>query len=353
MRITPLILVLLSLLTACNVESPSNTGDPPPCDTDCGPPPTGMSLAVADAWSTRRRASRDRVRIHVSFEIANGAQAEPVQLGFPLFSIRTQDGLELRAVASDDACPSEASLLAGASRRCTMIFEANQATTPTLLRYELPKVEGDTVTTRTAEAPIVQFRPCTPCGDTCVDLLSDEKYCGACDVIVQGTRATCVAGTPVCPDNLTFCAGDLYGYGQRCVDISTSTDDCGECGAPVYGGMCSGGTPQCPEDEILCPARATSSKGTICVDPTSTETCGACGKYCPYNNSPYVTKSCVSGRCVGRVANEYNDGRTCDEVCARAGYDRCTGPTVGGFACSERFQHASVTCHCDGEPKSR
>ena len=81
------------------------------------------------------------------------------------------------------------------------------------------------------------------CGDTCVDVASDRRHCGACDnKCAEGELCAygkCYAGD--CPDDLMFCHG-------VCRDLMISPRDCGHCGFTCTSGLCVNGA--C-EDEVL------------------------------------------------------------------------------------------------------
>ncbi len=78
------------------------------------------------------------------------------------------------------------------------------------------------------------------CGGSCVDTLTDEKHCGACETACPET-ASCTKGACVCPPNQVAC-------GDKCVAILTDATNCGGCGHDCLGGMCASGL--CPLSQL-------------------------------------------------------------------------------------------------------
>ena len=83
------------------------------------------------------------------------------------------------------------------------------------------------------------------CGDTCVDLMTDMENCGACGAICESglVEVACVAGVCVrvnCPLPIpTSCSDDLtIPLEERCVDLTSDPDNCGECGNVCESGAC-------------------------------------------------------------------------------------------------------------------
>jgi hypothetical protein len=80
------------------------------------------------------------------------------------------------------------------------------------------------------------------CGDTCVDVMSDQNNCGACGTVCGDTER-CTAGActavqfPACPAGQTDCSG-------TCADTMVDANHCGTCdnacgpAAACYSGAC-------------------------------------------------------------------------------------------------------------------
>ena len=126
----------------------------------------------------------------------------------------------------------------------------------------------------------------TLCDNTCVDLLTDGKHCGACGNICEGGK-TCTQADCQCPMSTLDCGG-------KCVDTTSDTAHCGACGNICSTGqLCNKGSceAQCPKEQTRC--------GDGCFDAqTSTQHCGACDNACTPG------QECVQGKCqcaIGRV----------------------------------------------------
>jgi hypothetical protein len=128
--------------------------------------------------------------------------------------------------------------------------------------------------------------------DGCEAELTMADNCGTCgNVCAAGqlcTNGACVT-TSLCPFPLSNC-------GQRCVDVSNTPEECGQCGAPcpaVPGGVtvCNNGA--C---DFTCPAGFTKC-GTGCFDLSSDpDSCGICATVCSANGIGQIP-TCSSGQC--------------------------------------------------------
>lgn len=77
----------------------------------------------------------------------------------------------------------------------------------------------------------------TVCGNTCVDLQTDDRNCDGCGLLCQVDVRTCQGGACVCRSDLglTACAGD-------CVFLEQDPTNCGTCGHRcARGQVCSSG----------------------------------------------------------------------------------------------------------------
>jgi hypothetical protein len=76
-------------------------------------------------------------------------------------------------------------------------------------------------------------RPCTPCGERCVDTQTDRSHCGRCFNSIRPDEQ-CVDGMRVCAEGRMMCGADGV-----CVDVQTSLSSCGRCdnACPTSGGL--------------------------------------------------------------------------------------------------------------------
>lgn len=138
----------------------------------------------------------------------------------------------------------------------------------------------------------------TSCASGCADLQTDENNCGACgDACAAGETCTdgaCVVTGPTCASGETNCSG-------TCVDTQTDNNNCSTCGnACASGFICEAGL--CKEITI---APITIPIPTFCFTPygmcsgvcvnldTDPDNCGTCGKKCSW-----FFPMCCGGRCV-------------------------------------------------------
>jgi hypothetical protein len=313
-------------------------------------PEGGVALSVVEAWSTERSVSnRGKVRVSVTFDMANGANAEPLPLASMLFSVTSDDGLEVPALEASKECPTEARLVANAHRRCTIVAELIKGVSPTRLRYSMPTIGDAGVASRSAEAPIRNYRPCAPCGDICVDLQTDIENCGMCGANLttptsdSGRALLCTHGTPTCPTGQSYCPMRRY-TSAYCAVLATDRTDCGACGRHVNGGTCNGGAPSCSDaNEAPCPVQNDTSGSLSCTRVNSLELCGACAKSCRHIDATKTSdEQCKQSRCVGLVMYRTGSFASCKEACADAGFDIATA--------ARKNPLGTFTCECDGAP---
>ncbi|WP_437734843.1 MXAN_6577-like cysteine-rich protein [Sorangium sp. So ce1335] len=142
----------------------------------------------------------------------------------------------------------------------------------------------------------------TACGGLCVNLDTDPRNCGDCDV-------QCEAGE-VCDDGYCVCADGFRACGGACVDPQRDRANCGRCGASC------GATQVCVEGACSCSADLEACDGS-CVDAqTSAQHCGRCGNACERG------AFCLAGACSCVVGAHEELGDAFPQV--------VTGTTVGG-----------------------
>src|SRR5690606_18250687 len=114
--------------------------------------------------------------IILDVRVENQTVPAPIPVAFPLFALRTASGVEY--LASEETlllsapCDGDVQIATGGSFECSIAFTIPHMYEAAALVYRpAPDVEVVVV----FEAPT-----CEPCGDDCVDLLSNESHCGAC-----------------------------------------------------------------------------------------------------------------------------------------------------------------------------
>ncbi len=165
------------------------------------------------------------------------------------------------------------------------------------------------------------------CGESCVDLRSNEAHCGGCEFACTAGElcheAMCVPGVSdgggppedasdgSAPDASTGDAGPMtpprcvgagsaeacvcglgeLKCGDTCRDVGSDPNHCGACNNSCGpGGFCVGGMcrPSCDPPLTQC--------NPLCVDlQTDPDNCGACGKVCE-------SGICLDGECIGATA---------------------------------------------------
>lgn len=187
------------------------------------------------------------------------------------------------------------------------------------------------------------------CSGACVDVLTSSTNCGQCGRACAAGQS-CTAGTCTCLGGGTDCGGG-------CVDTSTSNTHCGACGrACGTGEQCSAGTCQCT-------GGLTSCAGTCTDTNSNADHCGTCGVACPDGLlcslgqcktmcDPGLTGCGPSGQnCVDLNSDEFNCG-SCGTQCGSG--KECVG---GSCVCSDgRTDCGAAGCvdttsdalHCNG-----
>lgn len=147
------------------------------------------------------------------------------------------------------------------------------------------------------------------CGGVCVDLLTSTENCGGCGAACPEGRV-CAAGS--CSRE---CAAPYTECGDVCVLLSSDSSNCGACGSLCdLGSPCVGGVCGCPDGTLFCQGQ--------CVDPLSDAAhCGGCDTPCAAGGvCSNGACSCPAGRtlcgdaCVSLSTAEHCG--TCENVCA-------------------------------------
>ncbi len=155
------------------------------------------------------------------------------------------------------------------------------------------------------------------CNAMCVDVLSDNNNCGACNKQC-GQGQTCSAGACVCSGTLTNCNG-------VCVNAATDGTNCGTCGNACTGGLvCSAGvcSGSCMAGEMVCDG---NSCANIATDPTH---CGSCTNKCQGG------QSCAGGSCVCAGGQTTCNGVCTDTMTSVTNCGGCNVACTPGQVCS-------------------
>ncbi len=125
------------------------------------------------------------------------------------------------------------------------------------------------------------------CGDECIDITSNDKYCGNCDTSCKENEH-CEAGsckpqpeTPPCD-----AAKGEQKCGDACIDVTANHDHCGACGHKCETDeTCIDNACRKQSQEPTCDtAEGKALCNGSCIDIASdTDNCGACGFVCGQN----------------------------------------------------------------------
>ncbi|MEZ4365756.1 MAG: hypothetical protein R2939_05650 [Kofleriaceae bacterium] len=209
------------------------------------------------------------------------------------------------------------------------------------------------------------------CGGACVDPLSDNAHCGACD---RGCATGEVCGNGTCG---TSCPVEQLECGGSCVDPQTDFEHCGDCETACEAGEeCRGGTCEVPcADGLVAPAtedsfglvwdgleRTATTLAQATVDcesfggrlPTATEVHRASAQQSgdvgeTFDTAPLWTQ--VPADELTQVASRLSDGAASEVAASAATAYRCVcappgPPLFSGQRCSGP---ASAPCVAVGE----
>jgi hypothetical protein len=163
---------------------------------------------------------------------------------------------------------------------------------------------------------------------------------GYLDLSTVSTESYTVEGCASSGESETLCS-------DGCVDLSSSSTDCGTCGHSCGAGYCSAGS--CYGTSGDCTSPFTSC-GSVCVNlNTSASNCGDCGFACP------STDSCVNGICT--VGSSCGSLATCSDGCqnlqtSSTDCGEC-GNSCDGGTCSGGVCQTSTNCSsCESTAES-
>ncbi len=292
---------------------------------------------------------------------------------------RVDEGFDLGTVERCGACDRRCPAVASATATCvagTCSFECvtgfddcnGVASDGCEARLDDPETCGSCRTSCVAPRPLCDGTGGAPvctdacaasetlCGETCVDPMTDEAHCGACDRACD-TGETCVGGSCRCGGTGPDCAGTPASTccGTSCVDTTSDDEACGSCTiACDPGEECVSSACRCGRTGPDCTGSTPDCCGTTCVNLEQNEThCGTCGSPCP------GLERCRSGACEcdgmanGRGCGGINGGICCSEDCVSSWHDsnHCNGCGIrclAGTACDTGYSallgHSFGTC---------
>ena len=148
----------------------------------------------------------------------------------------------------------------------------------------------------------------TDCGMGCVDLRTTTYDCGACGHVCQ-PGIPCTGGACMCPAPTIDCP-------SGCADTTRDAANCGACGRSCGpGGACSSGTCTCGPGYTMC--------GASCVLLSGDHAnCGTCGHAC------MASEACIGATC---QPHPLYHGLTAPMAgCLTSSYDSTAPTAMGG-----------------------
>ncbi|MGA2451521.1 MAG: hypothetical protein ABTD50_22930 [Polyangiaceae bacterium] len=138
------------------------------------------------------------------------------------------------------------------------------------------------------------------CSGKCVNLSTDSSNCGQCGTVCSGTGSTCSNGSCGCSSaSDTLCSG-------QCVNLSTDPNNCGQCGT-----VCSGTGSTCSNGSCGCSTTGDTLCSGQCVNlSTDSNNCGQCGIVCTSGASWCTNATCGTPTCSEAMKNLYSVGCT-------------------------------------------
>lgn len=214
---------------------------------------------------------------------------------------------------------------------------------PCVTQEDCTAAAGTRCNTALAE-PMCQTIRCGTEGTACSDhahcaqgMFCQPDRCGACTPMPEDS--VCVDGQVVCQEGLARC-------GLLCVDLQSDPRHCGDCNVPVPDfGHCESGAVRCPVDWGYCDGR--------CEQLVFMDHCGGCNLSCEFlrdfcRSEPTCEEyhGCDEGMCEFRLIIEVQEA--CDVVCGAFdaacvdGLDFVVGSGFSPLPCTEPAE----ACDC-------
>ena len=236
----------------------------------------------------------------------------------------------LYRACADAACP------AGQSCGCT---RASACASPTCVDERVPPEDLEVTSDPGTLPPSSGIpTPCEPgrtiCGDECVDVASDPRFCGGCDnACPNGT--VCTAGRCIDPADCRVAGAGCQGFTYCDQAVGNCVRGCAideQCGSDE---VCNVDTHEC-----ACVPNLTRCPPVIgnCVDvQTDLSYCGDCDTFCPRNNV------CDEATCV-----DLGDCRVNGVGCSGFSYcDEGSGDCVRGCLLDDQCGGANEFCNTE------
>lgn len=188
--------------------------------------------------------------------------------------------------------------------------------------------------------------PLSACGARCVDLRTSSADCGTCGTTCRSNER-CVEGTCTPSGNMTctFCGPgvacfngvcDCQGRGSLCsgyfcLDLQQAKVSCGACFSP-----CTNLGERCVAGACVCPPNERVCDNQCTKVLTDASHCGACGTTCA------AGQVCEAGRCVAQCTQPQNCGSaSCFDIATDR--DHC-GPSC--LRCADGATCVQGACTC-------
>lgn len=177
-------------------------------------------------------------------------------------------------------------------------------------------------------------------GEACVDITTSTQNCGSCGTVCR-TRELCKNATCTCTGggHSGQCGTSEQCCPDGCHQTMTDAKNCGGCGLSCKAAeTCQTGKCSCGPSGIACRG-SQSCCGTGCVDlQTDAKNCGTCGKVCATGHA------CVAGLCEGECLPCAAGETCCNGICANLLTDKNNCLACGKKCMNGPFPAECIVC---------